>query len=180
LLWDYFFLRSQSFGIPKCLTRYTVFPFHQFSFAQSIYLIAFSVPPCIIWLFIFKYFNFPSCFSSGCCQLSGFAFIVSLEFSYSPLLCTLSSILQAFSLRQYLKNAVFLDVKPVILLRTDVWEEHIASIIRVVRIGELGTALAATSNRNTLRRKTYNLYIVHYKYVIPSTSIFLSLVMESV
>jgi demethoxyubiquinone hydroxylase (CLK1/Coq7/Cat5 family) len=37
------------------------------------------------------------------------------------------------------------------LVRTDVSEEHIASIIRVTRIGEVGT-LALTSHRHTLRR----------------------------
>jgi hypothetical protein len=36
--------------------------------------------------------------------------------------------------------------------RTDVSEEHTASIIRVTRIGELGITLAVTSNRRTLRR----------------------------
>jgi hypothetical protein len=40
------------------------------------------------------------------------------------------------------------------LVRTDVSEEHFASIIRVTRIGELGTTLAVTSNRSTLRRST--------------------------
>jgi hypothetical protein len=39
----------------------------------------------------------------------------------------------------------------VVLLRTDVSEECIATIIRVTRIGELRT-LAITSNRRTLRR----------------------------
>jgi hypothetical protein len=39
----------------------------------------------------------------------------------------------------------------VALVRTDVSEERIASLIRVTRIGELGTALAVTSNRRTLR-----------------------------
>jgi hypothetical protein len=34
---------------------------------------------------------------------------------------------------------------------TDVPEDGIASIIRVTRIGELGTALVVTSNRTTLR-----------------------------
>jgi hypothetical protein len=38
-----------------------------------------------------------------------------------------------------------------LLVRTDVSEELSASIIRVTRIGELGT-LAVTSNRRTLRR----------------------------
>jgi hypothetical protein len=37
------------------------------------------------------------------------------------------------------------------LVRTDVWEELSASIIRVTRIGELGTRLAVTSNQRTLR-----------------------------
>jgi hypothetical protein len=39
----------------------------------------------------------------------------------------------------------------VAFVRTDVSEECIASIIRVTRIGELGTKLAVTVNRNTLR-----------------------------
>jgi hypothetical protein len=38
----------------------------------------------------------------------------------------------------------------VALVRTDVVEEHSASIIGVTRIGELGTMLAVTSNRRTL------------------------------
>jgi hypothetical protein len=40
----------------------------------------------------------------------------------------------------------------VALVRTDVSEEPSASFIRVTRIGELGTTLAATGNRPTLRR----------------------------
>jgi hypothetical protein len=39
----------------------------------------------------------------------------------------------------------------VALVRTDVSEEHVAFIIRMRRIGELGTTLAVTSNRSTLR-----------------------------
>jgi hypothetical protein len=46
----------------------------------------------------------------------------------------------------------------VALVRTDVSDEHSASVIRV-RIGELGITLAVTSDRHTLRRTT--LYIVH-------------------
>jgi hypothetical protein len=38
------------------------------------------------------------------------------------------------------------------LVRTDVSEEHSASFIRAIRIGELGTTLAVTRNRRTLRR----------------------------
>jgi hypothetical protein len=40
------------------------------------------------------------------------------------------------------------------LVRTDVSEEPSASIIRVTRIDELGTALAVTTNRSTLWRNT--------------------------
>jgi hypothetical protein len=47
-------------------------------------------------------------------------------------------------------NAVFWMLRHVALARTDVSEELSASIIRVTRIGELGT-LAVTSNRRTLR-----------------------------
>jgi hypothetical protein len=43
-------------------------------------------------------------------------------------------------------------LRRVALARTDVSEEHIASIIRVKGISELGTTLAVTSNRRTLRR----------------------------
>jgi hypothetical protein len=45
-------------------------------------------------------------------------------------------------------------LRRVALVRTDVSEELSASFIRVTRIGELGTTLAATSNRRTLRRNT--------------------------
>jgi hypothetical protein len=36
----------------------------------------------------------------------------------------------------------------VALVKTNVSEEYITSIIRVIRIGELGTTLAGTSNQN--------------------------------
>jgi hypothetical protein len=42
----------------------------------------------------------------------------------------------------------------VALVRTDASEEPSASFIRVTRIGELRTTLAATSNRGRLRRNT--------------------------
>jgi hypothetical protein len=42
----------------------------------------------------------------------------------------------------------------VALVRTDVLEELNTSFIMVTRIGELGTTLAAISNRRTLRRNT--------------------------
>jgi hypothetical protein len=44
-------------------------------------------------------------------------------------------------------------------VRTDVSQELRASIIRVTRIDELGTTLAVTSNRRTLRRDTAS--VVH-------------------
>jgi hypothetical protein len=43
-------------------------------------------------------------------------------------------------------------LRRVALVRTDVLEELSASIIRVTRIGELGTTLSVTSNRHTLRK----------------------------
>jgi hypothetical protein len=46
----------------------------------------------------------------------------------------------------------------VTLVRTDVSEELSTSIIRVTRIGELGTTFAVTSDRHTLRRNTKYLY----------------------
>jgi hypothetical protein len=45
-------------------------------------------------------------------------------------------------------------LRHVALVRTDVSEEVSASFIRVTRVGELGTTLAVTSNRRTLRRNT--------------------------
>jgi hypothetical protein len=41
----------------------------------------------------------------------------------------------------------------VALVRTDVSEERITSMIRVTRTGEIETMLAVISNRSTLRRK---------------------------
>jgi hypothetical protein len=42
-------------------------------------------------------------------------------------------------------------LRRVALIRNDVSEELSASFIRVIRIGELGTTLAITSNRRTQR-----------------------------
>jgi hypothetical protein len=63
-------------------------------------------------------------------------------------------------------------LRRVALVRTDVSEELRASIIRVTRVGELGT-LAVTSNRRTLVRKllaTAN---------VPSSPIVVTLMMEA-
>jgi hypothetical protein len=43
-------------------------------------------------------------------------------------------------------------LRRVTLVRIDFSEERIASIIKVTRIGELGTTLPVSSNRRTLRR----------------------------
>jgi hypothetical protein len=45
-------------------------------------------------------------------------------------------------------------LRRVALVRTDVSEDLSASFIRVTGIGELGTTLAVSSNRRTLRRNT--------------------------
>jgi hypothetical protein len=42
-------------------------------------------------------------------------------------------------------------LRRVALVRTNVLEELSASIVRVTRIGELGTTVAVTSNRRTVR-----------------------------
>jgi hypothetical protein len=46
-------------------------------------------------------------------------------------------------------------LRRVALVRTDISEERIASILRVRRIGELGTTLAVTSNRNMLLQEPH-------------------------
>jgi hypothetical protein len=51
-------------------------------------------------------------------------------------------------------------LRRVALERTDVSEELSASYIRVTRVGELGTTLAVTSNRRTLRRNTMRRLLV--------------------
>jgi hypothetical protein len=45
-------------------------------------------------------------------------------------------------------------LRRVALVRTDVLDELSVSFIRVTRIGQLGTTLAVTGNRRTLRRNT--------------------------
>jgi hypothetical protein len=51
-------------------------------------------------------------------------------------------------------------LRGVALVRTDVSEEPSASFIRLTRIGELGTTLAVTSNRRTLRRNTVTASVI--------------------
>jgi hypothetical protein len=60
----------------------------------------------------------------------------------------------------------------VALVRTDVSEELSASIIRVTRIGELGTTFAVTSNQHTL-------LVASYAEVVPSSPILVTLMMKA-
>jgi hypothetical protein len=53
-------------------------------------------------------------------------------------------------------------LRRVTLVRTDVSEERSASITRVTRIGDLGTTLALTNNRRTLRRNTMSKIFINY------------------
>jgi hypothetical protein len=57
------------------------------------------------------------------------------------------------------RMASFGMLRHVALVRTDVSEERSAFIIKVTKIGELGTTLALTSNRRTLRRKTKSKFL---------------------
>jgi hypothetical protein len=58
----------------------------------------------------------------------------------------------------------------VALVRIDVSEEISASIIRVTRIGELGTTLAVTGNRHTLQRNAYFVFLRSTQRNIPEDS----------
>jgi hypothetical protein len=71
------------------------------------------------------------------------------------------------------------------LLRIDVSEELSASFIRVTRIAELGTTLAVTSNRRTLRRNTKWAFVASVRQllvtasVVPTSPILVTLVNEA-
>jgi hypothetical protein len=70
-------------------------------------------------------------------------------------------------------------LRHVALVRTDVSEELSASI-RVTRIGELGTTLAATSNRRTPRRNTMCVRpLLVIANVVPSSPILVILMKEA-
>jgi hypothetical protein len=53
-------------------------------------------------------------------------------------------------------------LRRVSLVRTDVSEELSASLIRVTRIGELGTTLAVMGNRHMLRRNIHSVSVASY------------------
>jgi hypothetical protein len=61
------------------------------------------------------------------------------------------------------------------LVSTDVSEVLSVSFIRVTRIGELGTTLAVTSNRRTLRRNT----TLAVTSVVPSSPIIVTVMKEA-
>jgi UTP-glucose-1-phosphate uridylyltransferase len=69
----------------------------------------------------------------------------------------------------------------VALVRTDVSKKHIVSIIRVTRIGELGTISSVTGNRSTLRRNTRSvLQLLVADDVVPSSPILVTLMMKAI
>jgi hypothetical protein len=66
----------------------------------------------------------------------------------------------------------------VALVRTEVSEEPSASFIRVTRIGEVGTTLAVTSNRRTLRRNSCVRRLLVTASVVPSSPILVITLMK--
>jgi hypothetical protein len=69
-------------------------------------------------------------------------------------------------------------LRRVAVVRIEIPEERIASIIRVARIGELRTMLAATIDRSTLRRNTLLLLLVTAN--VPSSPILVTLMTQMV
>jgi hypothetical protein len=67
----------------------------------------------------------------------------------------------------------------VALVRTDVSEELSASVIRVTRLGELGTTLAVTSNRRTLVFLRSLRRLLVRASVVPSSPIVVTLMKEA-
>jgi hypothetical protein len=69
----------------------------------------------------------------------------------------------------------------VALVRIDVSEEISTSVILVTRIGELGSTLAITNNRRTLRRNTIHIVrrLLVAACVVPSSPIFVTLMKEA-
>jgi hypothetical protein len=69
-------------------------------------------------------------------------------------------------------------LRRVALVRTDVSQELRASFIRMTKICELGTTLAVTSNRWTLRRNTKWYFLLVTATFVPSSSILVTLMKE--
>jgi hypothetical protein len=70
-------------------------------------------------------------------------------------------------------------LRHVALVRTDVSEEPSASFIKATRIDELGTTLAATSNRRTLRKNTSVRQLLVAASVVPSSPILVTLMKKA-
>jgi hypothetical protein len=64
-------------------------------------------------------------------------------------------------------------LRRVVLVRTDVLEKRISSIIRATRLAELGTTSAMTSNRSTLSASV----LVSAK-IVPSSPVLVTLILE--
>jgi hypothetical protein len=75
-----------------------------------------------------------------------------------------------------MKNAVFWDVMLLAVVRIDVSEERISSIIRVKRISELGTMLALARNRRILKNRIVG---VSYKHTSVANYCYRSLLADS-
>jgi hypothetical protein len=56
-------------------------------------------------------------------------------------------------------------LRRVAVVRTDVSGEPSASLINVTRIGELGTTVAVTTNRRTLRRNTMTIQYNDFEFL---------------
>jgi hypothetical protein len=69
-------------------------------------------------------------------------------------------------------------LRRVAFVRTDVSEEPSASFIRVIKIGELGTTLAVTSDRHLVfLRRVHQLLVT--ASVVPSSPILVTLMKEA-
>jgi precorrin-6B methylase 2 len=68
-------------------------------------------------------------------------------------------------------------LRRVALVRTDVSEEHSASFIRVIIVGELGTTLAVTSNYQVFIRSVRRLLVT--ASAVPSSLILVTLMKEA-
>jgi hypothetical protein len=75
--------------------------------------------------------------------------------------------------------ASFGMLRRVAFVRPGVSEELSASIIRATKIGELGTTLAVTSNRRTLRRNIKSIAGLLVTADVPSSPILIILMMEA-
>jgi hypothetical protein len=73
-------------------------------------------------------------------------------------------------------------LRRVALVTTDVSEEGMTSIIRVTRIGEVGTTLAVTNNRRNVRRNTFRSgrRLLVTANVVPTSPILVTLMMEAI